>query len=469
MAIAPLMDQVFQWFSEQAQKRVPVSGNNPYLKGAYAPVDVETTSTSLKVQGQIPEQLNGVFTRIGPNPISVPNPATHHWFIGEGMVHGLRLENGKAVWYRNRWIGTNNTNRQLNRPLAPGKRHGINDTVNTNIIRHGGSNWAMVEAGALPVELDDELETLQHSLFNSNAVGCFSAHPHLDPLTGELHAICYDAKQPFRIFYHVIDQQGQLSRRVSIPVKHGPMVHDCAITTSQTILLDLPVTFSMRSLIKGARFPYQWNKRHRARVGLLPRLGNRQDVRWFHLDPCYVFHTCNAFDANDGSVVVDVVVHQRMFDNSIQGPEPQQVTLERWTLPPDGDQVQRKVISSLSQEFPRFDERLATRAYRYIYTVGVELSKQDSPQPLYRHDVESGARIHHDFGPQKISGEVIFIPRSDQGREDDGWLLSYVYDLANNSSEVVILNADDLDGEPQAIIKLPVRVPLGFHGNWLAD
>ena len=468
MTTATLKEKAAKWVARQAQKRAPADGDNRFLEGAYAPVREETTSTRLTVRGHIPEQLDGILARIGPNPIEVPNPATYHWFTGDGMVHGLRLKGGEAIWYRNRWVGTDKANSKLGRPRADGPRHGIVDTVNTNIIGHDGHLYALVEAGAVPVQMDTNLDTVRHGLFASNRAAGFSAHPHLDPDTGELHAICYNALQPNRIHYQVIDRQGQLTRRVAIPVKHGPMIHDCAITRSKVIVLDLPVTFSMMSVLKGASFPYRWNSRHQARVGLLPRDGEAGDMRWFHVDPCYVFHTCNAFDRDDGSVVLDVVVHGRMFDQSIQGPEAQKITFERWTLPARGDQVQRQVINDLPQEFPRFDERLGMHDYRYAYTVGADLANPDSPQPLYRLDLKSGALQQHHYGAHKVSGEVVFVPRAPDSAEDDGWLLSYVYDLEQDSSEVVILNARDIEGEPQAVIELPVRVPMGFHGNWIA-
>lgn len=467
MTAATLKEKVALWMMKQARKRAPTGGDNRFLEGAFAPVHEETTSSRLTVHGRIPEQLDGLLARIGPNPIEVPNPATYHWFTGDGMVHGLRLKDGEAVWYRNRWVGTDKANRQLGRPRAAGPRHGIVDTVNTNIIGHNGHLYALVEAGALPVEMDTELNTVRHGLFSSERSAAFSAHPHLDPDTGELHAICYNALQPNRIHHQVIDRDGRLSRRVAIPVKHGPMIHDCAITRSQVVVLDLPVTFSLLAAFKGATFPYQWRNRHRARVGLLPRQGQAADIRWFHVDPCYVFHTCNAFDRADGSVVLDVVVHGRMFDRSIQGPEAQRITFERWTLPARGDRVERQVINDLQQEFPRFDERRSMEDYRYAYTVGADQGKPDSPQPLYRLDVKTGALQRHDYGAHKVSGEAVFVPRSADSAEDDGWLLSYVYDLETDSSSVVILNARDIDGEPQAVIELPVRVPMGFHGNWI--
>lgn len=462
-----LKERTARWFMQRAQKKAPTANENPFLEGQYAPVDKETTHTELEVTGTIPEELNGVLARIGPNPIHVPNPATYHWFIGDGMVHGLCLRDGKALWYRNRWVGTDKANQALGRPLVPGQKHGIVETVNTNIIGHDGRLWALVEAGATPVEMDFELNNVKQGLFDHDRPGPFSAHPHRDPETGELHAICYDALKTNRVFHQVIDRHCRLTRSTPIPVQDGPMMHDCAITRNQVVILDLPVTFSRKAVMQGATFPYQWNPRHTARVGLLPRTGDGKDIRWLHIDPCFVFHTANARELDNGDVRLEAVVHRRMFDRSVQGPEPQQVTLERWTLPANSDSVRREVISERPQEFPRFDERRTFGEHRYLYTVGADFADPAKAQPLLRHDTHSGECVEHHYGPGRIPGEVVFVPRSAQGEETDGWLLSYVYNVRDDSSEVVILNADDVAGEPQAAIKLPVRVPAGFHGNWV--
>ena len=468
MPQAQLVPRAISWIGRQMQKRVPYSASNPYLEGPYAPVAEERTETALRVSGEIPRELNGVFARIGPNPLRVDNPATYHWFIGDGMVHGLRLREGRALWYRNRWVGTDTAHRALGRPLAPGPRRGVASVVNTNIIGHAGRLWALTEAGVLPVEMDGDLSTLRHGYFNSTASLACTAHPHRDPLTGELHAVCYDALSRDRVQYVVIGADGSLKKLVNIPVRHGPMIHDCAITRSRVVILDLPVTFSVREFLHGAGFPYHWNPRHPARVGLLPREGDAGEIRWFNIDPCYVFHTCNAYDLADGGVIVDVVVQARMFDRSRLGPERQQISFERWKLGPAHDHVERTVISDRQQEFPRFDERLMGSPYRYAYTVGFEAGGSQ-PQPLFRHDLQDGGTLLHDYGAQRTPGEAVFVPRREGGAEDEGWLLSYVYDSGTDRSDLVILNAQDLGGEPQAVIHLPGRVPHGFHGNWIAD
>jgi carotenoid cleavage dioxygenase len=206
------MERAVNWVARTARKRVPYSATNRYLEGPYAPVQTEVTETALVVSGTLPPELNGLYAHIGPNPMEVTNPANHHWFLGDGMVHGVRLREGKALWYRNRWIGTDTVQQRLRRPLAPGPRRGVDDTVNTNIIGHAGRIWALVEAGTLPVELDSVFNTLGHGLFAAPQTRGFAAHPHRDPQTGELHAVCYDVMIQNRLDYVVIGADGTLVR-----------------------------------------------------------------------------------------------------------------------------------------------------------------------------------------------------------------------------------------------------------------
>ncbi|MDO9236878.1 MAG: carotenoid oxygenase family protein [Aquabacterium sp.] len=445
------------------------STTSPFLEGIFAPVYHETTQTQLEVIGELPVELNGLYARTGPNPTSPPKPGKYHWFIGDGMVHGLRLKAGKPLWYHSRWIGTNSVNKALGRPILPGKRRGVSDVVNTMVFGHAGRVWASTEAGVLPVELDGELNSIKHSLFDSKSPTAYTAHPHLDPLTGDLHSICYDALTPWRVRYVRVSAAGQVDRVVNIPVKHGPMIHDCAITASKVIVLDLPVTFSLLRAVGGSSFPYGWNPKHQARVGLLPRNGDAKDIRWFDVDPCFVFHPCNAYDLPDGTVVMDVVVHQRMFDRSKSGPELDgKSCFERWTLPAGGWRVQRQLISDLPQEFPRLDERLVGQPYRYAYAVGTQQAPQ-AGQPLLRHDMHTGATVQHVLGQHLTPSEFVFVPRHARGGETDGWLVGFAHNHESDRGEFHVINADDFGGAPQAIVKLSERVPAGFHGNWMAD
>ena len=441
---------------------------HPYLSGIHAPMTEEHTLTALPVAGAIPPALDGRYLRIGPNPIH-PDPAGHHWFVGDGMVHGIAVQNGRALWYRNRWIRSTAVSQALGEAPAPGKRHAPSDTVNTNVLGIGGRTWALVEAGAYPVELSDTLDHQSHNPFDGTLAGSFTAHPHRDPLTGEFHAIAYEATAPDHVRHVVLSADGRVTRELPVPVQHGPSIHDCAITARFAVILDLPVTFSIKAVIGGHRFPYRWNPQHQARVGLLPRQSGADEIVWCNIDPCYVFHTANAYDAPDGRVILDVVAYDTMFAESLQGPDAAG-RLERWTIDPDTRTVQRHVLDASAQEFPRQDERRVGQPYRYAYTMA--LSDVSTPfgtdTRLYKHDLEAGTRQTHDFGPQRHPGEFVFVPASPLSAEDEGWLIGLVIDMGAETTELAILDAQSFEADPVATIRIPHRIPPGFHGNWVA-
>ena len=452
------------------QKRMPENQEpHPFMVGIHAPVNTEQSLRNLAVTGSIPLELNGRYIRIGPNPITAPKAASHHWFLGDGMVHGVRLENGKALWYKNRWIRSTAVSTALGEAPAPGPRL-RSDTVNTNVIGHANKIWACVEAGGFPVELSNDLDTVAHNPFDGTLQGSFSAHTHRDTLTGELHSICYNAANDSEIRHVVVNAAGKVTREERIPVKNGPSIHDCMITKNYVIILDLPVTFSMKALVAGFGFPYKWNPEHPARVGLLPRNGSSADIVWCPVAPCYAFHPSNAFENDDGTVTLDLVTHATMFAESTQGPDSRDVAFERWTIDPSQHSVARKTISSDAQEFPRANENYTGQPYRYAYTVALKIDKDNqftASQYVYKYDLQTGTRSHYDFGSTQYPSEFVFVPKPHSSAEDDGWLMGYVVNLQTQASELVILNAGDLSH--QASVQIPSRIPSGFHGNWIAQ
>ncbi|MEY4270056.1 MAG: hypothetical protein RLZZ58_1272, partial [Pseudomonadota bacterium] len=447
--------------------RLPVpADHHPYLHGIHTPMTKEVTLDALHVTGTIPPALKGRYLRNGPNPVTPPDPASYHWFSGDGMVHGLRIEDGKALWYRNRWVRGADVAKALGEPVPPGPRREGLDSPNTNVVGLGGRTWAIVEAGGMPTELTDTLDTIAHNGFDGTLKNAFTAHPHLDPETGQAHAICYRGDAMDRVWHVVIDQDGHCIREEPVTVADGPSIHDCAITRNYVLVFDLPVTFSMKTLLSGFRFPYKWNPDHPARVGLLPRGGAGADIVWVPVEPCYVFHPANAFETGDGKVVVDVVAHDSMFAQSTRGPDSQASRLERWTIDPVAGKTTRTIIHDHDQEFPRYDERRSMQPYRYVYSVALPKAATTemtiAETRLFRHDLERGATIARDFGSDCFPGEFVFVPRSDDGAEDDGWLIGLVIDKAADTTALHILNADDFTGAPQAVIHLPHRIPPGF-------
>jgi carotenoid cleavage dioxygenase-like enzyme len=417
-----------------------------FLDGNFAPVSEEVTTGELPVSGRLPEELTGRLVRIGPNPKAAPDPATYHWFTGDGMVHGVRLEGGRAAWYRNRWVGGG-------------------EVVNTHVIGVDNRTFALVEAGNSPVELSQELETIGRCDFGGTLDGSFTAHTHADPATGDLHGVTYHWSWD-HIRHVVVGPDARVRREERVPVPDAPMVHDCAITERFVVLFDLPVTFDLDAAAGGASLPYRWNPDHPPRVGLLPLAGPAAEVRWFEAPSCFVFHTLNAYDDGD-KVVIDLVRHPRMFATLLNGPYEGLPSLERWTLDLARGTLATATLDDAGQEFPRIDERLTGRPHRYGYATAFGEGIEHGP--ALKHDLARGTREVHDHGPGRVGLEPVFVPRSDGTAEDDGWVLAYVYDRAEDRSDVVVLDAQDFAGEPVATIHLPARVPFGFHGSWLPD
>ena len=189
-------------------------------------------------------------------------------------------------------------------------------------------------------------------------------------------------------------------------------------------------------------------------------------MQWFDIPPCYVFHTLNAHDDGD-TVVIDLVHHDRMFATDLHGPNEGRPTLERWTLDRRTGRVTTAPLADGGHEFPRIDERRFGSPHRYGYTVGV--GNIDGPvgveDTLFRHDLHTGVSTSRTFGPATTVGEFVFVPAGPDAAEDDGVLMGLSTDAAAGTTRLEIVDAGTLDSV--AAVQLPVRVPVGFHGNWI--
>ncbi|MYS42633.1 9-cis-epoxycarotenoid dioxygenase [Streptomyces sp. SID5998] len=428
-----------------------------HLAGNYAPVTEELTAHHLPVTGTVPPGLTGWYLRNGPNPADA---ASGHWFFGDGMVHGVRLEGGRAVSYRNRWVRTTRFTDGAPMYDDRGRRDLTAGPANTHVVRHAGRALALVET-ALPYELTPDLGTVGPHDFGGRLTTAMTAHPKTCPATGELHFFGYGLLEPDHLTYHRADAAGELvlSRPVEVP---GPtMAHDFALTAGHVVFLDLPVVLDAELALAGRTMPYSWDEGHGARLGVLRRDDPHGAVRWFSVDPCYVFHVLNAHDAPDGTLVLHVMRYPEMYRRTPDGATvPQRAVLWKWTIDPATGTVREEQVDDRAGEFPRVDDRLGgLAAPRGHITCGTS---------LVRYDLATGSCAVHDFGPGRTPGEAAFAP-ADDTPGGPGWLLTYVHDAATDRSDLVVLDADDLAADPVAVIHLPARVPFGFHGNWLAD
>ncbi|NUT51898.1 MAG: carotenoid oxygenase [Saccharothrix sp.] len=416
-----------------------------YLEGPFAPVTEEITAHDLEVTGRVPAELSGRYLRNGPNPLGVEDPATHLWGMGQGMVHGVRLRDGRAEWYRNRFVRT------------PGFAPMV------HVLEHARRCFALAEAGLPPAELDEELDTVGVVPLGGTPEGfTLGAHAKHDPLTGELHSVSYLPGREF-VQHIVVGADGGVVRTTTVPMTRTPFMHDFALTADHVVLWDTPLGFD--------GFDCRWLPGHPTRVGVMKRSGGA--VRWLEVDPVHVSHTLNAYDDGD-SVVVDVVTADGPFDPADPGAI--RPALDRWTI--TADRVHQRRVDDRPQDFPRVNEALATRRHRYGYSAatalyGIPFTAGGTPSDdaftnaLVKHDLERGTTEVHAFGRDEAVGEAVFAATGPG--EDDGYLLTYVHNPARGAADLVILSARDFTGEPVARVHLPARVPLGLHGNWLPD
>ena len=498
--------------------------SNPYLSGFLAPVRAEVTATDLQVTGHIPEHLDGRYLRNGPNPAAEVDPVTYHWFTGDGMVHGVALRDGQACWYRNRWVRSPAVCGTLGEP-APNRidpRAGMLGLgANTNVLAHAGKTLALVEGGVANYELTDELDTVGTCDFDGTLAGGYTAHPHRDPKTGELHAVSYSFARGRTVQYSVIDTHGRARRTVDIEVTGSPMMHDFSLTDKYVVIYDLPVTFDpvqvmpasvprwlqlparlvVQSLLGRVRIPspiaaranrdrrrssglpYAWNNDYPARIGVMPRdaganNAGKASVRWFDIEPCYVYHPLNAYsEIREGAevLVLDVVRYSRMFDRDRRGPGESLPSLDRWTINLATGAVSTECRDDRSQEFPRINENLTGVRHRFGYTVGIDggflaAGGLDLVSSLYKHDYATGSTTVAALDPDLLLGEVCFVPNPSTGAggaEDDGILMGYGSHRSRDEGQLLLLDAQTL--ETVATVHLPQRVPMGFHGNWAAS
>jgi carotenoid cleavage dioxygenase len=436
---------------------------NLFLQGNYGPVDVETTAVDLEVDGALPPALSGTLLRDGPNPAG-PRDANHHWFLGDGMIHGVNLERGRARWYRNRWVRTPSLADERGLPAAP--RSPVDATIGgsggVNVIGHAGRILALGEVG-LPYLMSPELDTVEQYDFSGRLATNMTAHPHLDAETGELYFFGYDFG-PTNLRYHVADSHGALIRTEEIDTPGPTMMHDFGLTSSRAIFMDLPVVFSFERLGEGT-MPFVWDESYGARLGVMPREGGNDDVQWIEMDPCYVFHVLNAFDDGD-RVVMDVVRHPTMFASSQVGPnEPSLPALHRWTIDPATATVKDEQLDDQGIELPRLDERLVGQPHRYGYAMQLTGENGFDSGGLVQYDLDERTSTVHEVGDGRMASEGVFVPGGPG--ENEGWILAVVYDRATDRSDVIVVDATDFAAPPVATIHLPVRVPFGFHGSWI--
>jgi carotenoid cleavage dioxygenase-like enzyme len=452
---------------------------NPYLAGNFAPI-ADEADYDLEVVGEIPRDLAGTFYRNGPNPHFEP-ASDHHWFAGDGMIHGFFVENGK-VRYRNRyvrtpkWVAENAAGRRLfgtfGNPLTSdisvlGKDSGV---ANTNIVWHAGRLLAL-EEGHRPFAMDPL--TLESIGYAEDYRGNVTAHPKLDPETGEMVWFAYmSGAIPLsnKVAYGVTSATGEVVRRDQFEAPYCSMVHDFMVTRNHVLFPILPLSGSLQRAMTGGPV-FAWEPEKGAFVGVMKRDAAVDSIRWFQIDACYVFHPMNAWEDGD-KIYADVMEYETapLFPN-VDGSVNRDngARLVRWTfdLADNSDAVKREPVDDIPGEFPRFDERRAGLAYRHgWFAKRAERRTGLNLDGIVHVDATTSKRAIFTFPEGDAPGEPVFVPRDSNADEGDGWLVSVVYRGNEDRSDFVVFDPQDIAAGPIGAARLPRRVPFGFHGNW---
>lgn len=456
---------------------------NPYLAGNFAPIRSED-DFDLPVTGEIPAGLRGALFRIGPNPQYEPrNPEQHHWFGGDGMVHGFYVADGK-VSYRNRYVRTPKWelehehgralfgamgNPLTTDPIALGNEGGV---ANTNIVWHGGKLLALEEAHH-PFEMD--LKTLESRGYAREFQGKVTAHPKIDPVNGEMTWFAYGVgPMPLSagMSYGVTAKDGSLIRRQDFEAPFACMAHDFMVTENHVLFPILPLTASLERAMSG-RPPFAWEPEKGSFVGVMRRHADVSTIRWFNTEACYVFHPLNSWEA-DGKIYCDVMRYDvaPLFPKADGSPgDKAAARLVRWTfdLNSNSDAIKEEPLDDLDGEFPRVDPRVETRQHRHGWYAADPTNAKTIKQSAIAHlDLKTGKRQVYELTGGDMTSEPVFTPRSAEAPEGDGWVTAVVYRAGEDRSDLLVFEAQDIAKGPIATAKMPRRMPFGFHGNWVS-
>ncbi|MCB9679280.1 MAG: carotenoid oxygenase family protein [Alphaproteobacteria bacterium] len=457
--------------------------DNPYLHGLFAPVTAEVAAHALEVEGELPRDLHGAYFRNGPNNRYAPLNR-YHWFDGDGMVHGIWFENGEAR-YRNRYVHTAGfeLESERNAPIWPGvlgpfdfsaPLHPIKDTANTDLIFLNGQLLALwYESGRLYALDPETLEPRGVQDFHGKLVERVSAHSKVDPATGDFLFFGYGDEPPY-MTYGVVRPDGTVHHtEITLPGPRRP--HDLGVTPHHSILHDFPV-FHDEALFRqtGRRIPL-FHPEVPTRYGVIPRFGKGTDVRWFDFEPCYMLHVVNCWEDGDWVVMIGC----RTTDPSLKPDKRDgkiaamlsglelQANLYVWGMNLATGETREGPMDDLNAEFPMIHPGMLGRKNRWSYHARIPYEIPATFDGLVKYDLETAASERFDYGPGIFGSEAPFAPRPGATDEDDGWLLTFVTDVNRWSSECWVFHAQALRDGPIAKVKLPQRVPAGFHATWV--
>jgi len=460
--------------------------HGPHLTGPMAPVSDELVLTDLPVKGKIPDDLNGVYLRNGPNPKFKPKGA-YHVFDGDGMLHAGQFRNGKFT-YRNKFIHTADFKKKeaageeifwgVRNTLKGSKDKPMADVSNTDAVAHAGNVVTTWYLAGTPYIVDPiTLETLRAAPEYVSGYGNgMSAHCKVDDYTGDLLYFDYFNEKPY-MSYGVVSKDGQLVHHVPIELPGNRLIHDMGITENFSILHDLPV-YHDEEAMKAGRHKILFNASLKTRLGVIPRFGAADAIKWFNFSPCFIYHIINCWEEGDEVIQIacrympaknkdgslDEKLTAKMLANLVMDSRLWRYSMNMKT----GETKEQCLNPDRNVEFAGYNTAYTGRFNQWGYFVdhhragirGIGLRKMNLVTGK-SHGAWSDDVNHCWYS------EPRFAPADNSNSEDDGYIMAFCWNDKTKIQELQVFDAQNISDGPVARITLPQRVPLGFHGCWM--
>ncbi|KAL2642962.1 hypothetical protein R1flu_010549 [Riccia fluitans] len=502
--LAGALDHIEQTVVRSIESQVPLpSTADPQvqLQGNFSPVEESPVHHELEVVGNLPKSLQGVYMRNGANPRFEPEGG-HHFFDGDGMIHAVRFKDG-IVSHCSRFTRTYRlqVEEQEGRPLFPkaiGELHGhggvarlalyfarslagiVDPTqglgvANAGLIYHNGRLLAMSEDDQpyhVHIRDNGDLETVQRFDFDGQHRKSMIAHPKIDSETGELFALSYNPLLPPHLLVFRIGPDGSKAPEVAISLPEATMMHDFAITRRFVVIPDQQVVFRMKEMLTGGS-PVIYNAEKTCRYGLLPKHDRDESrIQWIDVPDCFCFHLWNAWEQGDEVFVLGscMTPADAIFNES---DKPLRSLLSEIRLNTRTGKSSRRVLAETNLEAGQLNRSYVGKKNRYLYMAIAEPWPKISGIAKVDLQAEGGATVvtKHLYDEGCYGAEPIFVPRSSDptAAEDDGYLLTFKHDERTGRSELLVLDASRPSLDLLATVKLPSRVPYGFHGTFVNE
>ncbi|KAH6699850.1 carotenoid oxygenase [Leptodontidium sp. MPI-SDFR-AT-0119] len=484
----------------QPETRFPTNG---FFQGPEKPCRFEAEVYNCVVRGTIPKQIDGTYYRCMPDPQWAPLYEDDVFINGDGCINAVRIQDGHAD-FKQKFVRTEKfvieraarqsiygkyRNRYTDDPRV---KHRVHSTANTHIIYFENQLLALKE-DSRPYAMDpDSLETKGLYDFNGQyGAPTHTAHPKIDPHTGELITMGYEAKgdSTTDVVYYLFDKDGKKLEECWFNAPYVGMMHDMAATDKWIVFILPPLAAVPLDMLEEGHKHFAWDETKPLMFGILPRRNPKQeDVKWFHYDNAFYGHSGNAFDGEDGCIYLDAPltymnkfwffppVGQDMALAPSSKPPVGKIPSHyvRWRFDPNAadGRVEPKELIAIDGEMPKVDDRYTTKPYKSLFLSMADPNKKNAPaggsyNALARCDIDTGKYVYWSAGDDTALHEVAFVPRTPDAPEGDGFVLTVANRRDTMLSSILILDTADIPAGPVAIIELPFRLRNGIHGSWV--